>query len=1077
MEGNTGTPPESVNRGKWENFDEENGEINGHCQEISVPKKLLLEQNHLSENCELINDPKALRKQGNSSLNGENEVTGTEPRENLEEKSKHSETSPRKINTLQQFDLEPRVDSSNLLETTTDQATDNALGVRESPSKSNTGELSAEQNFIQSNDLSERKADGVGGELNGESDFSGSAVDQGLAGEKNIPSAKWTTFEKGVDKGSSTDEACNRTEDSSIAKKQNINTPTTNPNMAAFDSQAALTTNIISNLSTVTEPSAVQPNSVSINQGKIGTNLPSNSHSPTASSMKSAVPIVNQTSTIDKSALRSTTSNSQQPQVGIISATKQNKDEVGTKWVSFGEEGNSNAVSNVSQQKADLGGNLGNLETSKRLVGSDLQKLDLAVNNTKQTTNTAGLQAEKVLNGKALSETTSVMAPVSFTSAELDLLASKSWIQFDDSSTEKHVQSQADSRAATSSVQQSWVTFGDSSAPVGQNLDLLELDVSGKTKFSGTTSSPNPFTTATPPSGSNPFKPPAAPSPTNPFQADTTALNSAIPFPALNQGPISSSTPLTETKTLLVTDPTAQLTITHQGPPVDNLKSANKPELAVTQDQVDARPVKPVSQDRQSAQVNEEPLLEEKSLTTSGSWSMLLRFPDKKRKIGSREWKPVVIKLEGTTLQIFEEYELSAPFREIPLQAYFVFTAPKLQSFEHGAKVHTVKLEYVKYTEGRSLRHRGTVEHTAQGTTIIKIASPSHVVIRELLESFNNSLRLLPAYRDRGITYRHDEVFVDVEDLTNVLLSGDGTILRKNAKVLIKFRGFLTGDPECQLVLNDIVLREREEARLRGEEKPQRVHHWVKLRRCDFHKCVNITTFDQSHAITFHPLDACTFELMRFPVDHQKPLPLQVKAVLNVHSEQRIELKAEIQVCQETKMAKYLRNNVVFRFPIPETWVPLFRTSKAFRGEKSIKSSTGRRAAAIKSRLRNSKCSIAVSLGKAKYEPEYGAVVWHIDQLPFIHSKIPADAPQTLTCILDLPPGMEYPENYKPTAELEYDVAYVLVSDTTVIAVKVSNQNIPDKWVCYRALYHYDVNIDISRPTSGPVRDVGCTQQ
>ena len=1075
MEDNTGAPPESVNCGKWENFDEENGEINGHCQEISVPEKLPLQQNHLSENCELINDPKALRQQGNSSLNRENGLTGTDSWENLEGKSKHLETSPRRINT-RQFDLEPRVDSSNLLETTTDQAIDNELGVRESPSKSNTGELSAEQNFIQSNDLSESKADGVGRELNGQSDFSGSAVDQGLAGEKITPSAKWTTFEERTDKGSSTDEACNRTEDSSIAKKQDINTPTTKPNMAAFDSQATLTTNIISNLSTVTEPLAVQPNSVSITQGKIGANLPSNSHSPTASGMKSAVPIVNQATTLDKSALRSNSTNSQQPQVGnISSATRQKKDEPGgTNWVSFGEEGNSN----VNQQKANLGGNLGNVETNKRLIGSDLQKRDLAVNNTKKPTNSSSLQAEKVVSGKGLSETTSVMAPVSFTSAELDLLAGKSWIQFDDSNKDKHVQQQSNSNAAASSAQQSWVTFGDSSGQVGQNLDLLELDVSGKTKFSGTASSPNPFITATPTSGSNPFKPAATPSPTNPFQADPTVLISASPYPALNQGPVSSSTPVADTKTLLVSDPTSQLTITHQGLSVDNLKSVDKPEqLAVTQDQVDARPAKPVSQDQQTVQVNEEPLLEENCLPTSGSWSMLLRFPDKKRKIGSREWKPVVIKLEGTTLQIFEEYELSAPFREIPLQAYFVLTAPKLQSFEHGAKVHTVKLEYVKYTEGRSLRHRGTVEHVAQGTTIIKVASPSHIVIRELLESFNNSLRLLPAYRDRGITYRHDEVFVDVEDLTNVLLSGDGTILRKNSSVLVKFRAFLTGDPECQLVLNDIVLREREEARLRGEEKPQRVHHWVKLRRCDFHKCVNVTTFDQSHAITFHPLDACTFELMRFPVDHQKPLPLLVKTVLNVHSEQRIELKAEIQVCQETKMAKYVRNNVVFRFPIPETWVPLFRTSKAFRGEKSIKSSKGRHAAAIKSRLRNSKCSIAVSLGKAMYKPEYGAVVWHIDQLPFIHSKIPADAPQTLTCVLDLPPGMEYPENYKPTAELEYDVAYVLVSDTTVIAVKVSNQNIPDKWVCYRALYHYDVNIDISRPSSGPVRDVGCTQQ
>jgi len=1073
MEDNTGTPPESANRSKWENFDEENREINGHCQEISVREKLPLVENHLSENCELINDPKALSQPGNSSLNKENGLTGTDSRENLPEKSKDSETSPSKINTPQQFDLEPGVDSSNLLETTSDQATDKELGARESSSKSNKGELTAGENSIQSKDFSKSKADVVGGKLNGVSGgYTRSAADDGvLAGENIIPSGQWTTFEESRGDGTSTNDS-KRAEGSSIAKDLNINTPTTDSNMAAFDSQAALTTNIISNLATVTEIEAIQANSSSINHGEIAKNLPSNSHSPTASSMKSAVPIVNRVTTLEKGTLRSTSSNSQQPQVGNSSVTKQSKDELGSNWVSFGEEGNSS-----ESQKAGLDGKLGNLETNKRLVESDLQKPDSAVENAKQSVNTSGLQAEKVVNGKGLNKTISAIAPVSFTSAELDLLASKSWIQFNDSSTSKKDVQQTNSSAASTSVQQSWVKFGDSTGLVGQNLDLLELDVSGKTDLNSASSSPNPFSTMPSTLGSNPFKPDAKPSPANPFQADANAANGSTAYPTLTQGPISSSTPLSGTKTLLVSEPTAALTIPHQGPLSDDSNSLHKPELVVIQDQVDTRPVEPVIHDQQSTEANNKPLLEEKPLITSGSWSMLLRFPDKKRKIGSREWKPVVIKLEGTTLQIFEEYELSAPFREIPLQAYFVFTAPKLQSFEHGAKVHTVKLEYVKYIEARSLRHRGTIEHTAQGTPIIKIASPSHLVIKELLESFNNSLRLLPAYRDRGITYRHDEVFVDVEDLTNVILSGDGTVLKKNSKVLIKFRAFLTGDPECQLVLNDIVLREREEARLRGEEKPQRVHHWVKLRHCDFHKCVDVTTFDQSHAITFHPLDACTFELMRFPVDHHKPLPLLVKTVLNVHSEQRIELKAEIQVCQETKMAKYLRNNVVFRFPIPESWVPLFRTSKAFRGEKSIKSSKGRRAAAIKSRLRNSKCSIAVSLGKAKYEPEYGAVVWHIDQLPFIHSKIPADAPQTLTCVLDLPPGMEYPENYKPMAELEYDVAYVLVSDTTVIAVKVSNQNIPEKWVCYRALYHYDVNIEISRPSSGPVRDVGCTQQ
>ena len=1078
MDENSGAPPESVNRASWENFEGENGKINNHiCHDISSGVK----EENLSDNSALISDPKALRQPGNSSLNGEKSLTGTDFKENLDEKSQHLETSPSAINSVEQFNLEPVVDSSNRLETS-DQGLDNALGNRESSLISNTGELSTEKNFIQSNDLSERSADGI--VLNGESESRFSAVDEPLAGEKVISSAKWTTFEDSRDKKLHTDGVESKSEELSIDEKQknsNINTPRTTPNMAAFDSQAAVTTNIISNLPTVTDPGTFEVHAASFNHKKNGEGLASNSNSLSTSAMRSAVPIVNQASPNDNGALPLSSGSSQEPRPSHTSITNHLK---GTEWVSFGEEGNSKE--NQAGKTSVSGNEHGNLETAKRPVENDLRKGDLAVNDTKHTSTSTVLRVEKELNGKSSDQTASVIPPVSFTSAELDLLASKSWIQFDESSNSKSVLQSNSSVVQTSSASHSWVTFGDSNIPVGQNLDPLELDVSSKSQFSLSTSrSPNPFTTVPPSSTTNPFKP-ATPSNSNPFQADATAVVSSSPYSASGQGPISSSTPLTGVKKMLVAEgslqeaglpPTADLNIPHGVCPLSNSTPVDNNQAVVAQDQVDVRSKVPVSKTQQPAQVCEEPLHEERSLTTSGSWSMLLRFPDKKRKIGSREWKPVVIKLEGTTLQIFEEYELSAPFREIPLQAYFVFTTPKLQSFEHGAKVHAVKLEYVKYSETRSLRHRGTVEHVAQGTPIIKVASPSHKVIRELLESFNNSLRLLPSYRDRGITYRHDEVFVDIEDVTNVLSSGDGTILKKNSKVLVKFRAFLTGDPECQLVLNDIVLREREEARLQSEEKPQRVHHWVKLRRCDFHKCVNVTTFEQSHAITFHPLDACTFELMRFPVDHHKPLPLLLKTVLNVHTEQRVELKVEIQVCQEAKMAKYIRNNVIFRFPIPETWVPLFRTTKAFRGEKSIKSSKGNRAAGIKSRLRNSKCSIAVSLGKAKYEPEYASVVWRIDQLPFIHSRIPADAPQTLTCVLELPPGMEYPENFKPTAELEYDVAYVLVSDTTVIAVKVSNQNIPDKWVCYRALYHYEVNIDISRPASGPVRDVGCTQQ
>lgn len=1041
--------PDSLNRDKWEDFEEENGEISDHYAEISdghqTPNDKFSEHKSISEQ-------KALGQQGNSSFNKESGVTGTGPWENLEQQHKDFELpqSEESVNSEAHFD---RADTAS-------NRSDKALAAHQSVLQSNGGGLAVPG---QSGNLSATQADGTECQVNGETRdkshvhsstlAAASHTSKGIADNSiTLRTSEWTSFEDSQEKDSpeinneattSVDiEHLTKTNNENIENHTSLPLKTASSKMAAFDSQqAAVTTNIISNLSAVTEPQSVKTNSVSSKQATRASNI-ANANEESSNSMKSAVPIVTNNSALPNSTPIATQRVEEQSRETV----SQENAKLGKKWVSFGDEGNSN----VGQQKSDdlvSGSDAGNLGTRK----PKLDDRSASGNGTIQTSSAVSSQAE--------TKSTSVLPPMSFTSAELDLLASKSWIKFDDSNKSNHKQQPSSSSATAQPAAHSWITFGDSSAPVGQNLDLLELDVGGTVKTTSVPS-PNPFASATSPQVSNPFKPAAS----NPFQADNTVSASVSPYPAENQGPISSSTPLVSAKPLLVSANAnaAQLNVTPQVTVVGNsaLNSSTVDKDTGNQDEVDVRAV----------------LLEDKPVT-SGSWSMLLRFPDKKHKIYAREWKPVVIKIEGTTLQIFEEYELSAPFREIPLQAYFVMTAPKLQSFEHGAKVHTVKLEYIKYAEKRSLRHRGTIEHLAQSTVIIKVASPSHTVIRELLETFNNSLRLLPSYRDRGITYRQDEVFVDIDDVTNVILSSDGTILRKSAKVLIKLRAFLTGDPECQLVLNDVVVREREEARLRGELKPQRVHHWVKLRHCDFHKCANAATFEQSHAITFHPLDACTFELMRFPIDHCKPLPLQVKTMLNIHSEQRVEFKAEIQVCQDTKMAKYVRNNVVFRFPIPESWVPLFRTGKVLGGEKSIKSSKDRRAAGIKSRLKHSKCSIGVSLGKAKYEPEYGSVVWRIDHLPFIHSKIPADAPQTLSVVLDLPPGMDFPENYKPRAELEYDVAYVLVSDTTVIAVKVSNQNIPDKWVCYRALYHYDVNIEISRPSSGPVRDVGCTQQ
>ena len=807
-------------------------------------------------------------------------------------------------------------------------------------------------------------------------------------------------------------------------------------------------------------------------------------------------------------------------------------------WVNFDDEKSSLlalSLTNENNKEGSFAGNVSSVSTSNEHVSAKTPEVSKNKQSLPSTTSSSGhikseLSESKEPISQSVSNSDNANINKSSTSGNE---TQKQWVTFDESLTTvksskdghsqtsvvstttttttttsasaevaanspKDTSSASDAISAQPSVttaSSSWVTFSEDTnqKQVLPNLSVVIPTQNSIDQKEPSTPSPNPFLNAPKGAipnqgmGANPFKVPAeiplsVVTSTNPFKPSGELGNAAQvdQFPAgvtaakpscglssadldVLEG-ISSAPPLVKS----ITTPTP-LTKT---PPTRPITATEKPS--------NEKPVGLVREEKMQVEKivleNDLPMDDFPAKSAANSWTLLLRYPDKKKKIGSRNWKPVVLKLEGSTLQFYEEYELSAPFREIPLQACFAFSEPVLQA-NHNHKVHTVKLEYVKYKESRKVRKGGDIEHIVISNPIIKVGSPNHLVMKHFMEAVGESLRTLPAYRDRGITYSRDEVFIDIDDTCYVLSDGNGAVLKQAAKVQIKLRAFLTGDPECQLVLNDIVVKEREEARLRGELKPQRVHHWVKLCNIKFHKCVNASSFAESHSIMFHPLDACTFELMHFRVPQTKQLPLQVKASLNVHNEQRVELKAEIQVCQDAKLAKYERNNVVFRFPIPDSWVPLFRRSKPFGGEKSIKSTKGRRAMGIKGRLKNSKCWIAASLGTAKYEPEYAAIMWRIDKLPLIQSKIPVDAPQTLTCRLELPAGMEYPEHYEPYAELSYDIAYVLVSDTTVIAVKVSNQNIPEKWVCYRSFYHYHIQMGVSRPSSGPVRDVGCSQQ
>ena len=60
--------------------------------------------------------------------------------------------------------------------------------------------------------------------------------------------------------------------------------------------------------------------------------------------------------------------------------------------------------------------------------------------------------------------------------------------------------------------------------------------------------------------------------------------------------------------------------------------------------------------------------------------------------------------------------------------------------------------------------------------------------------------------RAEGLVYKKNEVYLDVIESVNVLISFKGTILRADVAGSVKVKCQLTGMPECKFGMNDKLL-------------------------------------------------------------------------------------------------------------------------------------------------------------------------------------------------------------------------------------------------------------------------------
>ena len=115
-------------------------------------------------------------------------------------------------------------------------------------------------------------------------------------------------------------------------------------------------------------------------------------------------------------------------------------------------------------------------------------------------------------------------------------------------------------------------------------------------------------------------------------------------------------------------------------------------------------------------------------------------------------------------------------------------------------------------------------------------------------------------WRREGIKYRRNELFLDVLEYVNLLMSPQGQVLSAHVAGKVIMKSYLSGMPECKFGINDKIVVD---SKGKSGDEANRSKSSIAIDDCQFHQCVKLSKFETEHAISFIPPDG-EYELMRF---------------------------------------------------------------------------------------------------------------------------------------------------------------------------------------------------------------------
>ncbi|KAJ4728708.1 AP-2 complex subunit mu [Melia azedarach] len=246
-------------------------------------------------------------------------------------------------------------------------------------------------------------------------------------------------------------------------------------------------------------------------------------------------------------------------------------------------------------------------------------------------------------------------------------------------------------------------------------------------------------------------------------------------------------------------------------------------------------------------------------------------------------------------------------------------------------------------------------------------------------------------WRREGLVYKKNEVFLDIVESVNLLMSSKGSVLRCDVTGKILMKCFLSGMPDLKLGLNDKIGLEKES---QLKSRPTKSGKTIELDDVTFHQCVNLTRFNSEKTVSFVPPDG-EFELMKYRITEGVNLPFRVLPTIKELGRTRMEVNVKV---KSVFGAKMFALGVVIKIPVPK---------------------------------QTAKTSFQVTSGRAKYNASIDCLVWKI-------RKFPGQTEPTMSAEVELISTMAEKKSWtRPPIQMEFQVPMFTASGLRVRFLKV----------------------------------------